>query len=67
MHRIADPDPHPVRHARPPLDGRTLSGRVEATILRGSLIYNAGRFHDDPKGSVVLRLEETLPMHQTMA
>jgi allantoinase len=64
---VADPDPHHRRHAFPPLDGRTLTGRVEATILRGSLIYQGDRFLEEPKGTVVLRLEDTLPMHGTIA
>src|SRR6185312_7430575 len=64
---IADPDPLHRRHPLPPLDGRMLTGQVEATILRGTLIYQANRFHDHPTGSVVLRLEETLPIHGIMS
>ena len=38
-------------------------GRVEATILRGTLIYHDGRLIDHPRGSVVLRIQETQPIH----
>ena len=59
---LADPDPLRRRRSAAPLDGRMLTGRVEATVLRGTLIYQGGRFHDHPRGSVVRRLEETLPL-----
>ena len=62
---IADPDPLHHRHDAPPIDGRSLLGKVEATILRGTLIHNDGHFHEVPTGSVVLRLEETLPLNIT--
>ena len=62
---LADPDPLRRRQSAPPLDGRMLTGRVEATVLRGTLIYQGGRFHDHPRGSVVRRLEETLPLTGT--
>ncbi len=57
---LADPDPLRRRRSATPLGGRVLTGRVDATVLRGSMIYQAGRFHDLPKGSVVRRFEETL-------
>ncbi len=59
---LADPDPLRRRRLAAPLDGRILTGRVEGTVLRGTLIYQGGRFHDHPKGSVVRRVEETLPL-----
>jgi allantoinase len=49
----------------PPLDGRMLAGLVEATILRGNLIYQSGQFFEHPKGTVVLRLQETQPIPGT--
>ena len=60
-----DPDPPNRLGSPPPLDARTLSGRVEATILRGTLIYQAGQFFDHPRGAVVLRLEETQPIERS--
>ena len=61
---LADPEPQPQRDPLfPPIDGRMLTGRVEATILRGTLIYQDGQFLDNPKGSIVLRHEETQPIH----
>jgi allantoinase len=48
-------------------DARMLAGQVEATILRGNMIYQAGQFFEHPKGSVVLRLEETQPIPGTDA
>jgi allantoinase len=39
-----------------------LVGRVEATILRGTLIGVPGQTFDHPTGAVVLRLEETEPI-----
>jgi allantoinase len=64
-----DDDPGPSDRGRtsPPREGRLLCGRVEATILRGSLISQAGRFHDRPRGAVVLRLEDTQPIHGVIA
>jgi allantoinase len=59
---VADPDPLHLRNPFAPLDGETLTGRVEATILRGTLIYQSGQFFEHPKGAVVLRLEETQPI-----
>jgi allantoinase len=56
---IFDPDAPP--HADPEED-RSIAGRVEATILRGTMIYQGGRFFEHPKGSVVLRLEATQPI-----
>jgi allantoinase len=48
-----------------PSDTRMLAGQVEATILRGNLIYEGGQFFEHPKGSVVLRLEATQPIPGT--
>lgn len=59
---VVNPDHLFHRHPITPYEGRTLSGRVEATILRGTLIFDSGRFRDDPLGDAVLRLEETLPI-----
>ena len=38
------------RHRATPWEGRTLRGVVEATILRGHLIYEGGRFPGSPRG-----------------
>ncbi len=54
------------RQVQPPTpDPRRLAGQVEATILRGTMIYQSGQFYDHPKGSVVLRLQETQPIPGT--
>jgi allantoinase len=62
MNFLANSEPDHREFRLPPLVGRILTGRVEATILRGTLIYQPGRYHEGPTGSVVLRLEETLPI-----
>jgi allantoinase len=61
----ADPNPLQERHSAPAVQDRILTGQVEATILRGTLIYQGGQFHEHATGSVVLRLQETLPLHGT--
>ena len=38
-------------------------GRVEMTILRGNMIYHSGRTFENPRGAVVLRMEETEPFY----
>jgi len=38
------------RHRATPWEGRTLAGVVEATILRGHVIYEGGRFPGAPRG-----------------
>jgi allantoinase len=43
------------RHALTPYLGRTLSGVVEATFLRGEKIFDRGRFVGPPRGRVLLR------------
>ena len=64
---VADPSPIDRRNPFPDLDRDRLSGQVEATILRGTLIYQAGQFFEHPKGAVVLRVEETQPIQGAKA
>ena len=42
------------RHKLTPYEGRTLSGVVEKTFLRGRKIYDAGEFIGDPVGQTFL-------------
>ncbi len=55
------------RDHSPTPDARLLAGKVEATILRGTMIYQSGHFFEHPTGAVVLRLEETQPIPGTDA
>jgi allantoinase len=48
--------------SHPSLKGRDLTGRIVVTILRGQMIYESGRFHGEPQGTPVLRLDQTEPM-----
>lgn len=41
------------RHKLTPYAGRTLSGLVEKTFLRGEKIYDAGTFTPDPRGQLL--------------
>ncbi len=41
------------RHPTTPYEGHTLTGRVVQTFLRGSKIYDAGQFSEEPQGSLV--------------
>jgi allantoinase len=41
------------RHKQTPYKGRTLRGKVEATILSGTLIYESGQFHGGPSGIMI--------------
>jgi allantoinase len=41
------------RHPASPYDGRTLTGKVDATFLRGTLVFDSDRFHDRPRGLVL--------------
>ncbi|MCI0404230.1 MAG: allantoinase AllB [Acidobacteria bacterium] len=43
------------RHKLTPYRGRTLYGKVEATFLRGEIIYEGGRFGAAPRGAVLRR------------
>ncbi len=43
------------RHPITPYDGLTLAGRVRATYLRGTLIYDAGMFPEPPGGRLLDR------------
>jgi allantoinase len=45
------------RHKITPYDGRTLAGQVEATWLRGRLVYHQGLFPGAPAGQALLRRE----------
>jgi allantoinase len=45
------------RHPITPYDGRTLTGRVEATWLRGSPVFRDGAFRGPPSGRTLLRKE----------
>jgi allantoinase len=64
---VFDPDAHPFdrQGLTPAPEAGLLAGLVEATILRGTMIYQAGQFFEHPRGSVVLRLEETQPIQGT--
>jgi len=44
-----------TRHRNTPYEGCTLFGRVETTILRGSVVFDRGVFPSDPMGEVLLR------------
>jgi hypothetical protein len=41
------------RHKLTPYAGRTLSGVVEATFLRGEKIFERGRFTGPPRGKLL--------------
>ena len=41
------------RHPVTPYDGMRLRGRVHTTVLRGEVVYDAGRFADPPAGILV--------------
>jgi allantoinase len=43
------------RHKLTPYAGRTLSGVVEATFLRGEKIYGRGRVSEERRGRLLLR------------
>ena len=43
------------RHSLTPYEGRTLSGRVEMTFLRGQRIYDRGGFPMEPRGQRLRR------------
>jgi allantoinase len=43
------------RHKLTPYLGRTLPGVVHATYLRGTRIFERGRFPGDPTGELLLR------------
>jgi allantoinase len=43
------------RHRLTPYAGQHLRGVVEATYLRGELIYDRGNFSDGPKGTLLKR------------
>jgi allantoinase len=43
------------RHKVTPYAGRSLRGRVDATFLRGALVYEDGRFPGPPRGGELLR------------
>lgn len=43
------------RHKATPYEGRTLTGVVERTYVRGELVYGAGKFADRPTGRMLLR------------
>jgi allantoinase len=41
------------RHRATPYAGRRLRGRVQTTLLRGEVVYDAGRFADVPPGLIL--------------
>ncbi|MCA1634787.1 MAG: allantoinase AllB [Acidobacteria bacterium] len=43
------------RHRLTPYEGRNLRGVVEATYLRGEVIYERGNFSEEPKGMLLKR------------
>lgn len=43
------------KHKVTPYEGRSLKGRVEATFVRGRLVYERGRFAGEPSGRPVLK------------
>jgi allantoinase len=45
------------RHPITPYHGRTLAGRVDATWLRGTLVFREGDFPGPPSGRSLLRKE----------
>ena len=59
---VVDPNHLFHRHPATPYEGRTLSGVVEMTILRGRVVFESGRFHGEPCGMPILRLDDTLPV-----
>jgi len=52
--RVA-PETNEHRHKLTPYDGMELRGVVEATYLRGELVYDRGRFPRRPAGELLLR------------
>ncbi len=52
---VVTPDRLFQRHKATPYEGRTLSGLVEATWLRGHLIFQDGRLLNEPRGRTVTR------------
>jgi allantoinase len=52
------------RHRATPYEGRLLSGRVEATYLRGCLVYRSGRFCETGPGRP-LAITSALPAGET--
>jgi allantoinase len=55
---VASQDLH-QRHSATPWEGRTLSGTVHATLLRGDVIYDRGSFPGSPTGRWLRRSEAT--------
>ena len=53
-----DPSALHDRHRLTPYEGRQLTGVVEATYLRGSLVYRSGAFEKSPGGRPLLRVPE---------
>ncbi len=47
---LVEPDLLHHRHKLTPYAGRTLTGVVEKTFLRGEMIYDAGEFATEPRG-----------------
>jgi len=45
------------RHKLTPYRGKFVRGLVEATFLRGDLIYDRGKFHGEPRGALLRRGE----------
>jgi allantoinase len=51
---VVDPTALHHRHRATPYEGRTLAGRVEATWLRGHVIFRAGVPSGSPLGRAIL-------------
>ena len=49
------PETNQHRHKLTPYDGMDFQGVVEATYLRGTRIYERGRFPSEPSGTLLLR------------
>jgi allantoinase len=50
-------EPHVIHHRHPvtPYLGKTLTGRVMLTVLRGQVVYQAGKHVGVPRGELLLR------------
>ncbi len=51
--QVVDPAQLEHRHKITPYAGRELSGVVEATVLRGQLVYSEGQFLEEPHGALL--------------
>ena len=58
---LVDADALEHRHTTTPYAGRILRGRVRRTIVRGSTVYEDGRFAPSARGRLLLRGTANIP------